>query len=40
VIGPGAPAEELARVGGTIAYELVSGINSDPARARRVVVHT
>jgi alanine racemase len=40
VIGPGAPAEQLARVAGTIAYELVSGINSDPARARRVVVDT
>jgi alanine racemase len=38
LIGPGMPAEEHARVADTITYELVTGINSDPSRARRVVV--
>jgi alanine racemase len=38
VIGRGMLAEEHARVAGTITYELVSRISSDPTRARRVVV--
>jgi alanine racemase len=38
LIGPGLLAEEHARVAGTITYELVCGIRSDPARARRLVV--
>ena len=38
LIGHGVLAEEHARVAGTITYELVSRINSDPARARRVIV--
>jgi alanine racemase len=38
LVGQGLLAEEHARVAGTITYELVSGINSDPLRARRVVV--
>jgi alanine racemase len=38
LIGPGVLAEEHARVAGTITYELVCGIRSDPARARRLVV--
>jgi alanine racemase len=38
LIGNGVLAEDHARVAGTINYELVCGINSDPARARRVVV--
>ena len=38
LIGHGMLAEEHARVAGTITYELVCGINSNPARARRVVV--
>jgi alanine racemase len=38
LIGRGVLAEEHARVAGTITYELVCGINSDPARARRIVV--
>ena len=38
LVGHGVLAEEHARVAGTITYELVCGINSDPARARRVVV--
>ena len=38
LIGPGAPAEAHARVAGTINYELVSRIETGPARARRVVV--
>jgi alanine racemase len=38
LIGAGLHAEEHARVAGTIAYELVCGINTDPARSRRVVV--
>jgi alanine racemase len=38
LIGHGILAEDHARVGGTINYELLCGINSDPARSRRVVV--
>jgi len=38
LIGRGVLAEEHARVAETITYELVCGISSDPARARRVVV--
>jgi alanine racemase len=38
LIGRGVLAEEHARVAGTITYELVCRINSDPSRARRVVV--
>jgi alanine racemase len=37
LIGPGVRAEEHARVAGTITYELVCDINTDPARAHRVV---
>ncbi len=36
--GLGVLAEDHARVAGTINYELVCGINSEPTRARRVVV--
>jgi alanine racemase len=38
LLGGGVLAEDHARVAGTINYELVCGINKDPARARRVVV--
>jgi alanine racemase len=38
LLGHGVLAEDHARVAGTINYELVCGINSDPARSRRVVV--
>ncbi len=38
IIGQGMLAEEHARVAGTITYELVCGISSEPARTRRVVV--
>jgi alanine racemase len=38
LLGRGVLAEEHARVAGTITYELVTGINSDPTRARRVVL--
>jgi alanine racemase len=38
ILGQGVLAEAHARVAGTINYELVCGINSDPARSRRVVV--
>ena len=38
LLGLGVLAEDHARVAGTITYELVCGINSDPTRARRVVV--
>jgi len=37
LLGHGVMAEDHARVAGTINYELVCGINSDPARSRRVV---
>jgi alanine racemase len=38
LVGRGVLVEEHARVAGTIGYELVTGINSDPTRTRRVVV--
>ena len=38
LLGEGVMAEDHARVAGTINYELVCGINSDPLRSRRVVV--
>src|ERR671935_833424 len=38
LLGHGVLAEAHARVAGTINYELVCGINPDPARARRTVV--
>jgi alanine racemase len=38
LIGRGILAEDHARVAGTITYELMCGISSNPARARRVVV--
>jgi alanine racemase len=38
LIGHGLLAEEHARVAGTINYELVCGIRSDPLRARRSVL--
>jgi len=38
LVGGGVSAEEHARVAGTINYELVTGITSDPRRARRTVV--
>lgn len=38
LVGRGVLAETHARVAGTINYEIATGINSDPARARRVVV--
>jgi len=38
LIGHGVLAEEHARVAGTIPHDLVCGINSNPLRARRVVV--
>ena len=39
LLGHGVLAEEHARVAGTINYELLTGIDSSPLRARRVVVH-
>jgi alanine racemase len=38
LLGDGVLAEQHARVAGTINYELVTGINSDPRRASRTVV--
>jgi alanine racemase len=38
LLGDGVLAEQHARVAGTINYELVTGINSDPRRSRRTVV--
>jgi alanine racemase len=38
LLGHGVLAEDHARVAGTINYELVCGIDSSPARARRVVL--
>jgi alanine racemase len=38
LVGRGVLAEQHAHVADTITYELMTGINSDPARARRVVV--
>jgi alanine racemase len=40
LLGHGILAEDHARVAGTINYELVCGINSNPARSRRVVLDT
>ncbi|MBV8479067.1 MAG: alanine racemase [Actinobacteria bacterium] len=38
LVGTGVLLEEHARVAGTITYELATGIDSSPTRARRVVV--
>ena len=38
LLGHGVLAEEHARVAGTINYEIVCSVNSDPTRARRTVV--
>jgi alanine racemase len=38
LLGHGVTAEQHARMAGTINYELVCGIDSSPARARRTVV--
>jgi alanine racemase len=38
LVGRGVLAEAHARVAGTITYELATGLNSDPTRARRIVV--
>jgi len=38
IIGHGMLAEAHARVADTITYELVCGIESNPARTRRVIV--
>jgi alanine racemase len=38
LVGRGLPLEAHARVAGTITYELATGINSSPARARRTVI--
>jgi alanine racemase len=38
LLGHGVLAEDHARVAGTINYELVCGVSSDPNRARRTVV--
>ena len=38
IVGDGLPIESHARVAETIGYEIACGINSQPARARRVVV--
>jgi alanine racemase len=38
IVGRGLPVEEHARIAGTIAYELVCRIGTDPQRARRVVL--
>lgn len=38
LLGHGVLAEDHARVAGTINYELACRVNSDPARARRVVL--
>jgi alanine racemase len=38
LIGHGVLIEDHARVAGTIGYEIATGINSDPTRARRVVL--
>jgi alanine racemase len=38
IVGDGLPIERHARVAGTIGYEIACGINSDPARAHRVVL--
>jgi len=38
IVGDGLAIEHHAQVAGTIGYEIACGINSDPARARRVVL--
>ena len=38
LVGHGVTFEGHARVAGTIAYELATGIRTDPRRTRRVVV--
>ena len=38
LVGPGVLVEEHARIANTIPHDLVCRINSDPTRARRVVV--
>jgi alanine racemase len=38
IVGDDLPIERHAHVAGTIGYEIACGINSDPTRARRVVV--
>ena len=38
LLGDGVLAEDHARVAGTINYEIVCGVSSDPTRARRTVV--
>jgi alanine racemase len=38
LLGHGILAEDHARVAGTINYEIVCGVNSDPTRARRTVI--
>jgi alanine racemase len=38
LMGGGVSAEEHARIASTVTYELVTGITSDPRRARRTVV--
>jgi alanine racemase len=38
IVGDGMLIERHAQVAGTIGYEIACGINSDPTRARRVVV--
>jgi alanine racemase len=38
LLGHGVTAEAHARVAGTINYEIVTGIRSDPRRARRTVI--
>ena len=38
LLGGGVLAEDHARIAGTINYELVCGVSSDPTRARRTVV--
>jgi alanine racemase len=38
IVGDGLLIERHAEIAGTIGYEIACGINSDPARARRVVL--
>jgi alanine racemase len=38
LVGHGVELEAHARVAGTIGYELLTGLNRSPERARRVVV--
>ena len=39
IVGDGVLVESHARMAGTIGYEIACGINSEPARAHRVVVN-